>query len=163
VAGLLFALCAAVWWAAFIVIAKRTVSRMEPLRATVLMLLGASVVITPIWLATGVKVAGYGRALLLGLVVALLSSALPYFLELAALKRVRTSTYGVLLSIEPAIAALMGFLILSQRLAYKEIGAIIAIVVAAAGASWGAGAAQGPARRRSGAARRRGRSEEDDL
>lgn len=137
-AGLLFALCAAACWAAFIVIAKRAVSRIEPLRATLLMLLGASVVITPIWLATGVKVAGYGRALLLGLAVALLSSALPYFLELAAIKRVRASTYGVLLSIEPAIAALMGFLILSQRLAYREIGAIIAIVVAAAGASWGA-------------------------
>ena len=59
VAGLLFALCAAVWWAAFIVIAKRTVSRMEPLRATVLMLLGASVVITPVWLATGVSFVWY--------------------------------------------------------------------------------------------------------
>ncbi|MBN1629010.1 MAG: EamA family transporter, partial [Thermoleophilia bacterium] len=88
-AGLLFALCAAACWAAFIVIAKRTVSRMEPLRVTVLMLLGASVVITPIWLATGIKVTGYGHALLLGLVVAVLSSALPYFLELVAIKRVR--------------------------------------------------------------------------
>lgn len=145
--GLLFALCAALCWAAFIVIAKRTVSRMEPLRATVLMLLGASVIITPVWLATGVKIAGYGRALLLGLVVAVLSSALPYFLELAAIKRVRASTYGVLLSIEPAIAALMGLLILSQRLAYREIGAIAAIVVAAAGASWTA-ASGSPGRRR---------------
>lgn len=138
--GLLFALCAAACWAAFIVIAKRTVSRMEPLRAAVLMLLGASVVLTPIWLATGVKIAGYGRALLLGLAVAVLSSALPYFLELAAIKRVKASTYGVLLSIEPAIAALMGFLILAQRLAYREVAAIGAIVVAAAGASWTASA-----------------------
>jgi inner membrane transporter RhtA len=137
-AGLLFALAAAACWAAFIVIAKRTVSRMEPLRATTLMLAGASIIITPIWLGTGVKVVGYGRALLLGLVVAVLSSALPYFLELAAIKRVRASTYSVLLSIEPAIAALMGFLILSQRLAYRDIGAIIAVVVAAAGASWAA-------------------------
>jgi inner membrane transporter RhtA len=135
-AGLLFALLAAACWGAFIVVAKRAVSRMEPLRATTLMLVGAAVIITPIWLGTGVKIAGYGRALLLGLAVAVLSSALPYFLELAAIKRVRASTYGVLLSIEPAIAALMGFVILSQRLAYREIGAILAIVVAAAGASW---------------------------
>jgi inner membrane transporter RhtA len=71
-----------------------------------------------------------------------LSSALPYFLELAAIKRVRASTYSVLLSIEPAIAALMGFLILSQRLAYRDIGAILAVVVAAAGASW-AGSSRG--------------------
>jgi len=67
--------------------------------------------------------------------VAVLSSALPYFLELAAIKRVKASTYGVLLSIEPAIAALMGYLILSQRLAYREMVAIVAIVVAAGGAS----------------------------
>jgi inner membrane transporter RhtA len=100
------------------------------------MMLGASVVLTPIWLGIGVRVAGHSRALLLGLAVAVLSSALPYFLELAAIKRVRASTYGVLLSIEPAIAALTGFMILSQRLAAREIGAIVAIVVAAGGASW---------------------------
>jgi inner membrane transporter RhtA len=93
-------------------------------------------VLTPIWLATGVKISGYGHALLLGLAVAVLSSALPYFLELAAIKRVRASTYGVLLSIEPAIAALMGFIILSQELAAREIVGIVAIVVAAAGASY---------------------------
>jgi inner membrane transporter RhtA len=133
--GLGFALLAAVCWASFIIIAKRTVSRMEPLRATTLMLAGAAVILTPVWLATGVKFAGHGRAVLLGLAVAVLSSALPYFLELAAIKRVRASTYGVLLSVEPAIAALMGFLILSQRLSHREIAAIVAIVVAAAGAS----------------------------
>ncbi len=135
-AGLLFALLAAAGWASFIVIAKRTVSQIEPLRATTLMLVGASVVLTPIWVATGVRVSGHGRALLLGLAVAVLSSALPYFLELAAIKRVRASTYGILLSCEPAIAAVMGFLILSQRLAYREIGAILAIIAAAGGASW---------------------------
>jgi len=136
VSGLLFALTAAACWAAFILTAKRLVSRMEPLRVTTLMLAGASIILTPIWMGTGVKIVGYGHALLLGLAVAVLSSALPYFLELAAIKRVRASTYGVLLSIEPAIAALMGFLILSQRLAYRDIGAILAVVVAAGGAAW---------------------------
>jgi inner membrane transporter RhtA len=134
--GLLFALAAAACWAGFILIAKRTVSRVEPLRATTLMLVGASIILTPIWVATGVRISGHGRALLLGLAVAVLSSALPYFLELAAIKRVRASTYGILLSCEPAIAAVMGLLILSQRLAYWEIGAILAIVAAAGGASW---------------------------
>ena len=134
--GLLFALSAAACWAAFIVLAKRAVGRMEPLRAATLMLLGASLVMTPVWLATGVKVVGHGRALLLGLAVAVLSSALPYFLELAAIKRVRASTYGVLLSIEPAIAALMGFAILAQHLGYRDVAAIVAIVIAAAGAAW---------------------------
>jgi inner membrane transporter RhtA len=136
VPGLVFALLAAAGWAAFIVMAKRTVSRMEPQRATTLMLAGATVILTPVWIGTGVEITGHGHAILLGLAVAVLSSALPYFLELAAIKRVRASTYGILLSIEPAIAAFMGFLILSQRLHNREIVGIFAIVVAAAGASW---------------------------
>jgi len=139
--GLMFALIAAACWAAFLLLAKKTVDRMEPLRATTLMLVGATVVVTPIWLGTGVRLAGHGRAVLLGLLVAVLSSALPYFLELAAIKRVRASTYGVLLSIEPAIAAVMGFAILAQGLTYREMGGIAAIVAAAAGASWLAGSA----------------------
>jgi inner membrane transporter RhtA len=136
VGGLLFALLAAVFWAAFILTAKRAVTKVGSVRATITMLLGAAVIITPIWLVTGVKIAGQGRALLLGLAVAVLSSALPYVLELAAIKRVRPSTYGVLLSIEPAIAALMGYIILSQRLALREVLGIVSIVIAAAGAAW---------------------------
>jgi inner membrane transporter RhtA len=135
-AGILFALLAAVCWAAFILSAKRATRTVGSLRATILMLVGSALVVTPIFLATGVKVAGYGRALLLGVAVAVLSSALPYALELAAIKRVRPSTYGVLLSIEPAIAALWGFVILSQRLAVREVFGIVAIVLAAAGAAW---------------------------
>jgi inner membrane transporter RhtA len=134
--GLVFALLAAACWAAFILLAKRAVTKMEPLPVTVTMLIGAAVILTPVWLITGVKIVGYGRALLLGLAVAVLSSALPYLLELFAIRRVRASTYGVLLSIEPAIAALMGFIILSQELPAREIGGIVAIVIAAAGASY---------------------------
>jgi threonine/homoserine efflux transporter RhtA len=55
VPGLVFALLAAAGWAAFIVMAKRTVSRMEPLRATTLMLAGATVILTPVWIGTGVE------------------------------------------------------------------------------------------------------------
>ena len=148
VGGLLFALLAAVFWAVFILSAKKAVGRVGSLQATVLMLVGSALIITPIFLATGVKVAGYGRALLLGLAVAFLSSALPYALELAAIKRVRPSTYGVLLSIEPAIAALWGYVILSQRLALRELFGVVAIVVAAAGAAWTSGAGVPRASRR---------------
>jgi inner membrane transporter RhtA len=137
--GLVFALLAAAFWAGFILSAKRAVGRMGSMRATVLMLVGAALLLTPVWLATGVRLVGHSRALLLGLAVAVLSSALPYLLELAAIKRVRPSTYGVFLSIEPAIAALMGFAILSQRLAPWEMGAIGAVVVAAGGAAWTSG------------------------
>jgi inner membrane transporter RhtA len=151
--GLLFALLAAACWAAFILSAKRTVRTVGSLRATILMLIGSAVLLTPVFLATGVKVAGQTRALLLGLAVAVLSSALPYALELAAIRRVRPSTYGVLLSIEPAIAALWGFVILSQRLAVRELFGIVAIVLAAAGAAWTSTADLPRPRRRGGGAR----------
>ncbi len=134
--GIVFALVAGACWAAFILSAKRATRHVGSLRATILMLVGSAIVLTPVFGATGVKVAGHGKALLLGLAVAVMSSALPYALELAAIRRVRPSTYGVLLSIEPAIAALWGFVILSQRLAVRELFGIVAIVLAAAGAAW---------------------------
>jgi inner membrane transporter RhtA len=148
IVGLTFALGSGGCWAAYLLLAKRAGSQMEPLRATTLMLVGSSVLLTPLLLATGARVAGHGSAILLGFAVALLSSALPYFLEITALQRVRASTYGVLLSIEPAIAALMGFLILSQPLTTAELGAIAAIVLAAAGASWMAAREPGRGSRR---------------
>jgi inner membrane transporter RhtA len=137
-AGLLFSLASAACWAAFLLLAKAAVTRMQPLQVATLMLIGSSVLLTPPLLATGLKVTGQGRAILLGVAVALLSSALPYFLEMTALKRVRASTYGVLLSLEPGIAAVMGLVILGQRLTLLEVAGIVAVAAAAAGASWAA-------------------------
>lgn len=137
-AGLLFSLASAASWAAFLLLAKAAVTRMQPLQVTTLMLIGSSVLLTPALLATGAEVTGQGRAVLLGVGVALLSSALPYLLEMTALKRVRASTYGVLLSLEPGIAAVMGFAILGQRLTVLEVAGILAVAAAAAGAGWAA-------------------------
>jgi len=138
-AGLLFALAAAACWASFLLLAKRAVTTMPPLEVTTLMLAGSAVLLTPALLVGGVRVSGHLGAVGVGAAVAVLSSAFPYFLELVALRLVRASTYGVLLSIEPAAAALAGFLILSQRLTSDEVAAIVAVMIAAAGASWSAG------------------------
>lgn len=135
-AGLALAFCAAACWAAFLLLAKRVVRTMDPLPVTTLMLLGSAVLLTPALAAGGVATDGLAAALALGAAVAVLSSAFPYFLELFALRRVRAATYGVLLSIEPAVAALTGLLILGQRLSPVEVAAIVAVMVAAAGASW---------------------------
>ncbi|NLT35462.1 MAG: EamA family transporter [Gaiellales bacterium] len=145
VVGILFSLASGAFWALYLLLAKRTAGNMDALRATTLMLAGSSLLLTPFLLASGVRIAGQGRAILLGLAVAMLSSAIPYFLEITALQRVRASTYSVLLSIEPAIAALMGFLILAQPLSAAEIGAIVAIAAAAAGAGWAAAGRAGSA------------------
>jgi inner membrane transporter RhtA len=139
--GLAFAFAAAACWGAFLLLAKQAVTHLDPLGVTIQMLVGSALLLTPLLLVTGVAIEGHGNYLALGALVALLSSAIPYHLELLALQRVPASTYGVLLSIEPAIAALAGFVMLSQQLNTAEVVAIIAVAVAAGGASWTTGRA----------------------
>jgi inner membrane transporter RhtA len=93
-------------------------------------------------------VAGGGDALArpgllaVGLVVAVLSSAIPYSLELEALRRLQKGTFGVLMSLEPAVAALVGLVLLGQGLSASEVVAIALVVAASAGAL---GSARAPA------------------
>jgi len=70
-----------------------------------------------------------------GVVIALMSSAIPYTLEIAALRRLPAATFGVLMSLEPAIAAGFGFLLLGQVLRTLDLFAIAMVAVASAGAS----------------------------
>jgi inner membrane transporter RhtA len=69
----------------------------------------------------------------LGLAVALLSSALPYTLEMMALRRLSTRTYGTLMSVEPALAALTGMALLHERLTPMQWSAIGAVIIASVG------------------------------
>ena len=139
--GVALALFAGACWAAYLIFAKRAVTGLDPLTVTLLMTAGSALLLTPLLLVSGMHIAGHRSAVLLGIVVAVLSSALPFLLELIALRRVRAATYGVLLSIEPALAALAGFVVLGQRLNALEIVAIGAVMAAAAGASWTSGPA----------------------
>jgi inner membrane transporter RhtA len=70
-----------------------------------------------------------------GVVIALFSSALPYTLELAALGRLRPATYGILVSMEPALGAIAGFVLLAQPLTPPDLAAIALVTVASIGAS----------------------------
>jgi inner membrane transporter RhtA len=89
-------------------------------------------------------IAGGGRGLLdvgtlaTAFAVAMLSSVVPYSLETEALRRMPTHVFGVLMSLEPAVAALAGLAILGQDLAAREIVAIGLVVAASAGAAHGA-------------------------
>jgi inner membrane transporter RhtA len=139
--GLLLALSAGVCWGLYLLLAKRAVTGMDPLSVTALMMLGATVLATPLLLVDGVKVAGHGEAILIGVVIAVVSSAFPYLLEMTAIRRVRAATYGVLLSIEPAVAALAALVVLGQRISPLEAAAMAAVMAAAAGASWTSGGA----------------------
>ncbi len=87
------------------------------------------------------RVLGGGAALLhprlltKGFGVALLSSVLPYSLEIEALRRLPTQVFGVLMSMEPAIAAVVGFVILGEKLGIRAVTAILLVTVATFGAS----------------------------
>ena len=137
-AGVAFVLGAAAFWAAYILMSART-GRAFPGGAglTLAMMVGA-VLLVPIGVADGGGALLEPELLAAGAAVALLASALPYALELEALRRLPAGLFGIVLSVEPAVAALMGFAILGQDLGVRDLVAIGLVVVASTGASFAA-------------------------
>jgi inner membrane transporter RhtA len=103
------------------------------------MMVGSAMLSTPLLLVGGVRLSGHWDAVVLGIVIAVVSSAFPYYLEMVAIRRVRAATYGVMLSIEPAIAALAALVVLGQHISPLEAAAMAAVMAAAAGSSWTSG------------------------
>jgi inner membrane transporter RhtA len=89
----------------------------------------------PFGLAVGGTQLFRPEALLIGAAVGLLSSAIPYTFELEALRRIRAPVFGVLMSLEPGIAALAGFLVLGQTLGPRALLGILLVTLASLGAS----------------------------
>ena len=136
--GLLLALIAGGFWAAYILLAQR-VGRVYPGASglTFALVVGA-VVVAPFGLITAGPRMWQGGVIARAAAVAVLSSAVPYSLELFALRRMRASVFGVLMSIEPAMAALSGLLFLGQHLQPREWVAVVCVMVASIGATRGA-------------------------
>ncbi|MFD3734399.1 DMT family transporter [Streptomyces sp. NPDC058632] len=132
--GVAFALGAGVMWAAYIIFSARTGRRFPRADGLALAMAVAAVLFLPLGIAeSGTKLLD-PTVLALGAAVAMLSSVLPYTLELLALRRLPASTFAVLMSLEPAIAAAAGFLVLSQVLTLTEAAAIALVVAASMGA-----------------------------
>jgi inner membrane transporter RhtA len=133
--GLLFVTAAAVFWAAYILLAQRAGQVFAGGRGVAMAMIVAALV------PVGPGVVDGGEALLrpellaIGLGIALLSSVIPYSLETEALRRLPANAFGVLMSLEPAVAALAGFLVLDQGLGGRDVVAIALVVVASAGVS----------------------------
>jgi inner membrane transporter RhtA len=134
VGGVLLALLAAAFWAAYILQSARVGNSYPGLGGLATAMVFAAVLVAPFGIAEGGSELLSASVLGVGLAVGLLSSAIPYALELEALRRVPNAVFGVLLSLEPAVAALVGFVVLSQDLAPVEAVAIGLVVVASAGA-----------------------------
>lgn len=114
--GIGLAATAGACWAAYILLSGRTGRRFPGLDGVAIAMAMGAVVMFPFGLATAGSDLWTAEALLRGLGIALLSSAIPYSLELVALRRMRPGPFGVLLSLEPAAAALAGLLVLGQVL-----------------------------------------------
>ncbi|PJJ03847.1 inner membrane transporter RhtA [Streptomyces sp. 2333.5] len=138
-AGAAFALAAGGLWAAYILLSARTGQRFPQADGLALAMTVAALLSLPLGVVSA------GGALLdpvtlgLGAAVALMSSVLPYTLELLALRKLPASGFAVMMSLEPAAAATAGFLVLHQALGWAEVLAIGLVVVASVGAVRSAG------------------------
>ena len=133
VLGVLAALGAALSWAAYILISRRMGTSRHGLGGLALATALCAVVMTPV----GATVAGgdllHPRPLALGLLVGVLSSAIPYSLDLLALRRLGTAVFGVLTSLNPAFAALAGLVVLAELPPVRQLVGIALVMLASAG------------------------------
>ncbi|HYO64632.1 MAG TPA: DMT family transporter [Archangium sp.] len=133
--GVLLALLAGGCWAAYIVLGGR-VSRVFPGSQSVATgMLFASLTVLPFSFAEGLAARVTPPLFAAGLAVALLSSAIPFTLEMMALRELSSRTFGILMSLEPAVAALAGLVFLHERLAATQWLALVFVSAASAGAA----------------------------
>lgn len=133
--GVGLALLAGSLWAAYILLSARVGRAFPGGAGLALAMFVAAIVLLPLGVLSGGTALLNPRLLAAGFGVALLSSAIPYSLELEALRRLPANVFGVLLSLEPAIAALAGFIILGEKLELRAITAILLVTLATVGAS----------------------------
>jgi inner membrane transporter RhtA len=140
--GVAFAALAGVFWAAYIILAARLGRTFGGGTGLALAMAISTLLLLPSGLAAGGGDLLDPGLLAIGVAVALLSSAIPYSLELEALRRIPERTFGVLMSMEPAVAALSGLAFLGQGISLRDAAAITLVISASAGAL---GSAESPA------------------
>jgi inner membrane transporter RhtA len=133
--GVALALLAGALWGAYILLSARVGRAFERGAGLTLALCVATLVTLPVGVATAGSALLEPRALALGAVIGILSSAIPYSFELEALRRIAPPVFGVLMSLEPAVAALAGLIVLGQSLSGRAILGIALVVAASVGAS----------------------------
>lgn len=128
--GLGLAATAGVCWAAYILLSARTGAAFDKLDGLAIALVVSTVVVLPAGLLSSDL--WTGEHLLKGFGLAVLSSLLPYSLELLALRRLSAAVFGILLSLEPAVAGLAGLILLGQRLDALQVAGLVMVVLASA-------------------------------
>ncbi|XVQ07852.1 EamA family transporter [Spirillospora sp. CA-255316] len=136
-AGIGFALLAGACWAAYILFSAATGRRFAGSSGLALASIVGTVAILPMGVAEGGSALLDPQLLALGIAVGLLSSVIPYSLELEALRTMPPRVFGILMSLEPAVAALVGVALLGEVLTGRQWVAIVCVIVACAGATLG--------------------------
>ncbi|HEX7165011.1 MAG TPA: EamA family transporter [Trebonia sp.] len=144
-AGVAWAAAAGTAWAAYILGSKAAGQRLPGASGLVIAMCVAAIAVTAPGVAVGAPKMFRPSFLAAGAGIGLLSSVIPYWLELEALRRIPTSLFGVWMSVQPAVAALIGLAVLSQHLSPAEWAGICCVVAASAGAAGSTRAPDSPA------------------
>jgi inner membrane transporter RhtA len=132
--GLLFALGAGACWALYIVFGRRTGAD-HGAQSVALGSLISAVIVVPAGVLSAPPALFSRSVMLFGLAVGILSTALPYALDMVALTRLPARTFGVLMSLDPAIGALCGWVFLGEQLRLPQWTAIVLIILGSAGSA----------------------------
>jgi inner membrane transporter RhtA len=132
--GIGFAAVAAACWAAYILLGGRVARAFSGASGLTVGVMIAALIQLPAGLAAGGSELVAPAVLGAGLAIALLSTVIPYAAEIEALRRIPPAPFGILMSLEPAAAALVGFIALDQRLDFAEVAGIALVVIASIGA-----------------------------
>ncbi len=133
--GILLALAAGGFWAGYIVLGGRISKLMNGGDAVTVGMLFATLIVLPFGIGSGGLTQLTPGLFLLGIALALLSSAIPFTLEMNALRQIPARTFSILMSLEPAVAALCGVMLLHEYLAFYEWLAVAFVIIASAGAT----------------------------
>jgi threonine/homoserine efflux transporter RhtA len=133
--GIAFGLVAAACWAGYILLSRATGRRFSDSSGLVIAMVVAALAVTGPCVAEAGSTLLHPGVIAEGLAIALLSSVIPYRAEFEALRRVPAGIFGIWMSLEPAVAALVGLALLGETLAVRQWLAIAAVIVACAGAS----------------------------
>ncbi|MGK2954227.1 MAG: EamA family transporter [Solirubrobacterales bacterium] len=142
--GVACALIAAFFWGAYILLGKKLGQQGTGGKGLAIAMTIAAVLTAPTGIADGGMELLDPTIILIGIGVGILSSAIPFSLEIEAMRRLPSNVFGVMMSIEPGVAAIVGFILLGQGVVPTEIAAIGLVVVASAGAIWSSSNAPPP-------------------
>lgn len=133
--GAAMALLAGVFWAGYIVLGRRTSSVLDGRQAVTIGMIFATLVVLPFGIAGGGLTNFTPVKILSAVGLALVGSAIPFTLEISALKKMSARTFSILMSLEPAAAALCGLIFLKEHLSLNEWIAVALVVIASTGAT----------------------------